>query len=938
MSASLTLALLLSAWLSLWMAPAADPVGQDVSVAAAGDAAVPVRPPRDRRPLTSAELQQALDAARPGDSIILPQDGVFVGPFRLPPKDGEGWIEVRGEETRTEPGTRLRPGTAGSRIGPADRGSRGLPWLIAEKGSVIVAEPGAHHYRFIGLEISPAPGTFLYDVIDLGSTATSLETMPHHITIERSYIHGDPEKGSRRGVALNGANLAVVDSHLSDFKEVGADSQAICGWSGPGPFRIENNYLEGAGENVMFGGGDPRLPGLVPSDIVIRGNHFAKPRTWRREDARYAGVPWTVKNLFELKNARRVTVQGNLFEYNWAHGQDGMAILFTVRNQDGGSPWAVIEDVLFADNVVRHVAGGIYILGRDNNYESQPTRRIVIRNNLFLDVGGTWGSGRLLQIVDASEEVTFAHNTAFQTGTAIHADGQPHSGFVFRDNIVPHNTYGVIGSGFGIGRPSLEHYFPGAVFEGNVLVGGNPASYPAGNFFPGDFSQVRLAEVNGPGARLLAESPFRGRATNQADPGVNVEALGAAFAAAGDGRSAVARPVRPALVLFWVSLGAIAYAYIGYPMLVGLMARIRPRPVRHRPFRPAMTVIVIAHNEEGRIEARLSNLLALQYPRGLIDVIVASDGSTDDTVARARRFPGPVHVFDFPVRRGKAAVLNDTVPRARGEVVVLADARQTFAPDALEAIADAMGDPDVGAVSGELMLMRPLDAPDAAMGAAFYWRYEKMIRRAESLVDSTIGATGAIYAIRRPLFERLSEDTLLDDVVVPLRVSRRGLRVVFEPRARAYDTVAASPGAEFARKTRTMAGGFQLFAHERWVWNPIRNRLWFQTLSHKGLRLVLPLFYISALVGNVLLLDHLFFQVAFAGQMAFYALAAMGALWPVSRARLFLVRVPFTICLLTWATVAGCARFATGRQRVTWDQRAWTQKPESATAPRNAFR
>ena len=155
-----------------------------------------------------------------------------------------------------------------------------------------------------------------------------------------------------------------------------------------------NNYLEAAGENVMFGGADPKIPNLVPSDIEIRRNHFAKPLSWKVGHPDYAGTPWNVKNLFELKNARRVLVEGNLFERNWLHAQTGTAILFTPRNQSGTAPWSVVEDVTFRHNIVRHSGSGMVISGRDTNFPSQPGERILIQNNLFDDIGGPEWGGR----------------------------------------------------------------------------------------------------------------------------------------------------------------------------------------------------------------------------------------------------------------------------------------------------------------------------------------------------------------------------------------------------------------------------------------------------------------------------------------------------------------------------------------------------------------
>jgi hypothetical protein len=297
--------------------------------------------------------------------------------------------------------------------------------------------------------------------------------------------------------------MAVVNSHLSDFKEVGADSQAVAGWNGPGPFRIENNYLEAAGENVMFGGADPAVPYLVPSDIEVRRNHFRKPLGWKIDHAEYEGTPWAVKNLFELKNARRVLVDGNLFEHNWQHAQNGFAILFTPRNQKGRAPWSVVEDVTFRNNIVRHVGAGFNILGRDDNHTSQQTRRILIENNLLVDVGGKWGgNGRLFQLLDGTAGVSIVSNTADQTsgGVVFGGDHDAHSGFVFQNNVVADNGAGFVGSGTGVGRASIDRYFPKSSITGNVFIGGKPEHYPPGNSFAVD--ENRRA---GAGRKVLLE-------------------------------------------------------------------------------------------------------------------------------------------------------------------------------------------------------------------------------------------------------------------------------------------------------------------------------------------------------------------------------------------------------------------------------------------------
>ena len=229
----------------------------------------------------------------------------------------------------------------------------------------------------------------------------------------------------------------------------------------------------------MFGGADPSIEDLVPADIDISGNHFSKPVQWRQEEPELPRTHWTVKNLLELKNARRVIVDGNLFEHNWPDGQNGFAILFTVRNQDGGAPWSIVEDVVFSKNVVRRVGSGINILGRDDNHPSQQTRRIAIRNNLFVDVGGRWGPGRLFQLIEGTRDITIDHNTAFQTGTLLSGDRGPHTGLVFENNIALHNEYGIHGSGAGTGTPALDKFFPGFVVRRNLLIGADATKYPA---------------------------------------------------------------------------------------------------------------------------------------------------------------------------------------------------------------------------------------------------------------------------------------------------------------------------------------------------------------------------------------------------------------------------------------------------------------------------
>ena len=375
------------------------------------------------------------------------------------------------------------------------------------------------------------------------------------------------------------------------------------------------------------------------------------------------------------------------------------------------------------------------------------------------------------------------------------------------------------------------------------------------------------------------------------------------------------------LALFWTAAVLLAYVHAGYPILIRVVARLRPRAPAAADILPPISIVVVAHDEARHVRGRLENLLSLDYPRDRLEIILGSDGSGDDTVERARAFETDgVRVAAFPRRRGKAAVLADLVPFCRGDIVVLADARQRFEARALRMLVRGFADREVGAVSGALILDRGAAGAAIGAGAGLYWRFESALRRAESLVDSTVGATGAFYAIRRRLFPPIPRDTILDDVLIPMRIVRRGYRVVYEPAARAHDRAPDGSGTERARKIRTIAGNFQLFARETWLLDPSRNRLWLQTVSHKGLRLLGPLLLAALLVSSAALAARPFFVAALLAQILFYAAGLAGTGLRDAGRRLSFLAFPAIVCLLTWATVVAFARFLSGRQRVTWDR------------------
>jgi hypothetical protein len=468
--------------------------------------------------VASGDFQDALNQAQPGDVITLEAGATFTGNFTLPNKSGQsGWIVIRSSAADSNlppPGTRISPTY-----------SNVLPKIVSPNSEpAIRAASGAHHFRFIGLEIGHKAGSMIYAIVDFDGGQTSLSEVPHDLIVDRCYIHGNPSDTSRRGVALNSASTAVIDSYISECHESGADSQAIAGWNGPGPFKIVNNYLEGAGENFILGGADPRIQGLIPSDIEFRHNHVAKPVKWKMDHTSYAGIRWSVKNLFELKNAQRVLIESNVFEYNWAESQTGFAILFTPRNQSGQSPWSVVQDVTFSNNVLRHSGSGLNIAGPDNEAGvSQPSRRILIRNNLIEDINSVaWGGdGRLFQIISGAEYVTIDHNTGFATGNILSTDSTQglNVGLVFTNNIVAHNAYGVIGTGTGIGLATLTRWWTSFVFEKNVIVGGQASNYPLGNYFINSFSDVGFVDMAKGDYRLSSSSQYRNAGTDGRDIG-----------------------------------------------------------------------------------------------------------------------------------------------------------------------------------------------------------------------------------------------------------------------------------------------------------------------------------------------------------------------------------------------------------------------------------
>lgn len=425
---------------------------------------------------TSANLQQALTAASPGDVLeVLP--GSTYQNLVWPVKNDAAPVTIRTAniDNNVAPGTRVKPADA--------------PMLakIISTGSNIAAfatQAAAHGVVLCGLEICPAdPKAAVSELVKLGdgsAAQNSLDKIPSNILLDRCYVHGLPGADLKRGISLQSALTTIRDSYISDCKGVGYDSQAVCGWNGPGPYKILNTYLEGAGENVMFGGADPYIDGMIPSDILIDACTFFKPFSWWPKHASYGGILYEVKNGFEIKNARRVVVRNSTFENCWAgQGQEGEAWSLKAVQQNGRAAWSACEDVQMLDNHVKNCGAGFNLVGQTN-----PVRNVVVARNRFEGLSGKLygGDGWFCQLANF-EGLTIQDNWSDQTGDIIKASGSGKS-LVFTGNTLPHNAYGVKGDNAKAGLETLSKYFPGHIFTGNTIAGTQfTKNYPPGNTF-----------------------------------------------------------------------------------------------------------------------------------------------------------------------------------------------------------------------------------------------------------------------------------------------------------------------------------------------------------------------------------------------------------------------------------------------------------------------
>jgi hypothetical protein len=437
------------------------------------DTAMPVQRGKVTQVPADGDLQAALNAAKLGDTLVLEAGATYRGMFTLPKKDGDGWIVIKSSADR-----RLPP--PGKRA--TFRDGRHMPKLVTRHNNepAVRAETGAHHYRFVGIEFTAEPQVKQVSaIVELSHNSTNLDDVPSHVVFDRVYIHGRADLNSQRGLAMNSRHTAVIDSWIDQCHIHGADSQAICSWDGPGPFKIENNFLEGGAENIVFGGAKNSAETMVPSDIEIRRNHLYKNPAWF--GLKYP-ENWVIKNLFEIKTARRVLFEGNVLENCWAEGQTGFAFVLKSSSEDQGQPWDTTTDLTFRHNRIINSLNGIAIARWSSSGPvtpgAEPTSRILFEHNVFERFGGASDyakdkhDGILLQM--AGKDLTFRHNTGFPGYTLMSLTREGCDNLIVLDNLFTPGSYGIhpdgSKSGGGWTGALAEHLRGNARMAGNTIV------------------------------------------------------------------------------------------------------------------------------------------------------------------------------------------------------------------------------------------------------------------------------------------------------------------------------------------------------------------------------------------------------------------------------------------------------------------------------------
>jgi len=523
---------------------------------------------------SSADFQDRLDHAQCGDVIKLQAGVTFTGVFKLPAKscDDDHWIIIRtsaADGTLPPEGARLTPCYAGVVSLPArprypcPSAVNVMPTIFAGGSQAFVTQSGAAYYRLIGLNITHPPG-MPNGQPDTLVAFTGGSGLPHHMIIDRCWIHGDATSATKRGIAMNGSYLAVVDSTITDVHMVNTDTQGLAAWTGTGPLKIVNNFIEGGSSSLLFGGAGSQV---TPRDIEIRGNHLFKPLSWQLGNPNFIGVRFNCKIALESKNSSRVLIEGNVLENSWGgpQGGDGDAVWLGPKSQGNACPLCEVNDVTFRYNIIRHAGAGIYIFDApsDAGGVAQQASRYSIHDNLLEDIrrdyaGPGTGKGLLFRFLGTASflpprDVSVQHNTGITDGGILQVltiPEAPLTNFVFRDNLVANGQVAISGCRTRLGSDVLDDCAHGYAFVNNVIVD-SEGDFPRSNgsyrkekdkkfnLYPKKWRDVgfvswgensapdyRLCTASGqPAASCSAASPYASAATDSKDVGADVEKI-----------------------------------------------------------------------------------------------------------------------------------------------------------------------------------------------------------------------------------------------------------------------------------------------------------------------------------------------------------------------------------------------------------------------------
>lgn len=446
------------------------------------------------------DLQGAIARATGGDIIEL-QTGATYGPITLPAKQISEFITI------TSAAAPLM--ATDERVAPADRIHMARIVTRSEGVPAVTAAKGAHHYRFVGIEFTAETDGYIYNLVQFGDEKSRAD-VPHHLEIDRSYLHPGSRGIVRRGLALNSSETIVKNSNIEGFGFPDQETQGICGWAGTDNVKILNNYIEGGAENIMFGGSDPASSDMIPTNIEVRRNHLRKPAIWRGKAS--------MKTLFELKNARNVEFAENLLENSWI----GSAMRITVRNQDGKAPFSTLENINIRDNLIIGAGDGINILGKDDANPSATMRGLTISNNVFLviDPQKHEGSGYFVQI-SGGENILIEHNTVFNSGNTVTFYGDLPRNLVIRNNIIGHGEYGVHGLS-DLKKEGAKIFSLNAIFNSRRVAEGDLGLAP-GSILVQSLDEFGFIDAASGDFRLMKSSRFKGKATDGTDIGASLD-------------------------------------------------------------------------------------------------------------------------------------------------------------------------------------------------------------------------------------------------------------------------------------------------------------------------------------------------------------------------------------------------------------------------------